>query len=104
LDCAPISGLLVSSLALALMVMRARVSHPINGLIVDRRRYRVPPVSVVPVLHHVVFLAASGELLTLVRRVPCALYSLYKEAPLCRQLILLPSRHQRPQDAGVFGG
>jgi len=53
----------VSLLALALMVMRALVSHPINGLAMDRQRYRVPPVSVIPVCHHVVFLAASGELL-----------------------------------------
>jgi hypothetical protein len=60
--------------ALALMVMRALVSHPINGLIVDLRRYRVPPVAVCPVFHHVVFLAASGELLTLVRRLHCSLY------------------------------
>jgi len=68
LDCAPISGLLVSTLALALMVMRALGRHPRNGLIVDLGRYRVPRVAGCPVFHHVVFLAASGELLTLIRR------------------------------------
>ena len=52
--------------ALALMVMRALGRHPRNGLALDLGRYRVPRVAVCPVFHHVFFLAASGELLTLV--------------------------------------
>ena len=64
----------MSMFALALMVMRALVSHPLSGLALDLGRYRVPQVSVVPIFHHVVVLAASGELLTLIQRVPCALY------------------------------
>jgi hypothetical protein len=48
------SGLWVSSHALALMVMRALVSHPVSGLRMDLGRYRVPRVTVYPVLHHVV--------------------------------------------------
>ena len=64
-DCVPISGLLLRMVALALMVMRALGRHPRNGLAVDLGRYRVPRVAVCPVCHHVVFLAASGELVTL---------------------------------------
>ena len=70
----PISGLLVSIFALALMVRRALGRHPRSGLFLDLGRYRVPRVAVCPVCHHVVFLAASGELLTLVRRLHCSLY------------------------------
>ena len=61
-------------MAPALMAMRALVSHLVSGLSVALARYRVPQVSVYPVLHHVVFLAASGELLTLVCRLHCSLY------------------------------
>ena len=87
-------------MAPALMVMRALVSHPLSGLIVDLQRYRVPQVSVVPVLHHVVVLAGSGELSNIFCRAPC---SRYKEACLCCQPILLPPRQECPQNAGVFG-
>jgi len=64
-DCAPIFGLFVSKLALALMLMRALGRHPRNGLTLDLGRYRVPQVAVVPVFPHVSFLAASGELFIL---------------------------------------
>jgi len=88
-------------MAPALMVMRALGRHPLSGLTLDLRRYRVPRVSVCPVLHHVVFLAASGEVLTLCRR---ANHPIDNEAHLCRQLIFLPVRQQGPQNAGVFRG
>jgi len=66
----------VSTVALALMVMRALVSHPLSGLIVDLGRYRVPQVSVYPVLHHVVYPRSQwGVVKNLLWRGP--LYMLY---------------------------
>ena len=86
--------------ALALMVMRALVSHPLSGLALDLGRYRVPRVSVYPVFHHVVFLAASGELSNIFGRANC---SIYKEAYFCCQPILLPPRQECPQNARMLG-
>jgi hypothetical protein len=74
LDCAPIFGLFVSMVALALMVRRALGRPPRSGLALDLGRYRVPRVAVGPVLPHVSFLAANGKLFTLMRRRHCALY------------------------------
>jgi len=87
-------------LVLALMVMRALGRHPLSGLLVDLGRYRVPRVAVYPVFHHVVFLAASGELSNLFGRTDC---SIYKEACLCGQPILLSPRQECPQNARMLG-
>jgi hypothetical protein len=100
-DCAPISGLLVSIFALALMGRRALGRHPRNGLSLDLGRYRVPRVAVCPVCHHLSFLAASGEVFIHGCRLH---YPIYNEARLCRQLILLPVRQEGPQNPGMLGG
>ena len=65
----------MSMIALALMVTRALGRHPRNGLTLDLGRYRVPRVAVVPVFHHVSFLAASGELFILLCRLHGPLYN-----------------------------
>jgi hypothetical protein len=63
----------MSTGALALMVMRALGLHPRSGLALNLGRYRVPRVAVDPVLPHVSFLAASGEVGIFFCRSHCSL-------------------------------
>jgi hypothetical protein len=99
MDCAPICGLWMSLVALALMVIRALGRHPRSGFVLNLGRYRVPRVAVGPVCHHVSVRAASGELFSLLCR--RTVLSIMKRT-LRRPLILFPASQQRPQNAGMF--